>query len=151
MKKYDYIIAGAGCAGLSLAYRMSVHPELGKRSVLILDKDDKKANDRTWCFWTKSPTIFDDIVYRKWTKVRFRSDDVTRTDQLSSYSYHLIKGSDFYEHTKKEILSNPNFHWETKQISIINQDKEGPYVIRTENSFAPDRYLIPAFNCPIFL
>jgi lycopene beta-cyclase len=150
MKKYDYIIAGAGCAGLSLAYRMSVHPELKKLSVLILDKDDKQANDRTWCFWTDSPSLFDPIVFRKWNKVRFKGDDVDRTDQLSTYSYHLIRGADFYQYTKQEILSNPNFQWEQKQISILNQDESGPYVIADGEEYRAEHIFNSCFHLTDF-
>ena len=52
--KYDFIIAGAGCAGLSLLYRILQEPALQNKSVLIIDKDTKNSNDRTWCFWEKN-------------------------------------------------------------------------------------------------
>ncbi len=148
MKKYDYIIAGAGCAGLSLAYRMCLHPELSKRSILILDKDEKKANDRTWCFWSKKPILFDDIVYRKWKKVTFKSDDVIRTDHLSTYTYHLIRGADFYAHTKKVIKANPNIHWKTQEISIIRQDEEGPFVIAEGEQYRTHKVFNSCYRWP---
>lgn len=43
MKKYDYIIAGSGCAGLSLLYRILKEPTLQHKSILVIDKDSKKT------------------------------------------------------------------------------------------------------------
>jgi lycopene beta-cyclase len=70
MKKYDFIIAGAGMAGLSLAYHLSQSP-LRNRSVLILDKETKTRNDRTWCCWEKGDGPFESILFRKWSRVEF--------------------------------------------------------------------------------
>ena len=52
MTKYDYIIAGGGLSGLSLAYYLN-HSTLRNKSVLIIDQDDKTKDDRTWSFWEK--------------------------------------------------------------------------------------------------
>jgi lycopene beta-cyclase len=47
---YNYIIAGAGAAGLSLFMRLLQAPALQQQSVLIIDQQTKNSNDRTWCF-----------------------------------------------------------------------------------------------------
>lgn len=62
-KTYDYIIAGAGCAGLSLLYRILLEPELCSKEILIIDREKKSNDDITWCFWEKSPDIFEPTVY----------------------------------------------------------------------------------------
>ncbi|HAO50811.1 MAG TPA: lycopene cyclase, partial [Runella sp.] len=54
MQNYDFIIAGGGLAGLSLAYYMN-QTVLRDKSILIIDQDTKSQNDRTWCFWEKDP------------------------------------------------------------------------------------------------
>jgi len=135
VKEYDYIIAGAGCAGLSLAVRLCQHPVLRQRSVLIIDKDEKKANDRTWCFWSKEATAFDSIVYRRWNQISFHGSDEECIYRSNTYSYQLIRGSDFYAHAKKVIRQNPNIQWEKRHISILNQDDEGPYLIADGEKF----------------
>ena len=40
--KYDFIIAGAGCSGLSLLYKILQTPSLQNKSILVIDKDQKK-------------------------------------------------------------------------------------------------------------
>ena len=63
-KKYEYIIAGAGLAGLSLAYKIRKDQSLNGKSILLVDKDHKNKNDRTWCFWSRTKGDFDDIRYK---------------------------------------------------------------------------------------
>ena len=66
MKQYDYIIAGSGCAGLSLVFYMN-QTALQNKSILIIDKAPKTKNDRTWCFWIDKPIVFDEIVFKEWS------------------------------------------------------------------------------------
>ena len=55
---YNFILAGGGAAGLSLAVQLASSP-LKDQSILIIDRDRKQANDRTWCFWARTPTLLD--------------------------------------------------------------------------------------------
>ncbi len=67
---YDFVIAGGGCAGLCLAHAL-IHSPLAGRSILIVDRDDKDQNDRTWAYWSTEPSPFEPIVQRRWTTLRF--------------------------------------------------------------------------------
>jgi len=51
MDKYDYIIAGAGCAGLSLLHYIHQDSSLHQKKILIIDQNLKKSYDRTRWFW----------------------------------------------------------------------------------------------------
>ncbi len=62
-QQYDYIITGAGCAGLSLAVRMIQSGKFANKKILLADADTKNKNDRTWCFWEKQEGLFEPIVY----------------------------------------------------------------------------------------
>ena len=101
MKRYDYIMAGGGLAGLSLAYYMNQSVLRNKR-ILIIDKDEKKKNDRTWCFWEKEGQgTFDPIVFRAWQQVYFYGNDgFEKTLDLGQYTYKWIRGLDFYTFVK---------------------------------------------------
>ena len=102
MTHYDYVMSGGGLAGLSLAYHL-INSPLHERSILIIDKDAKQQNDRTWCFWVEQPTLFDAIAYRAWQRLRFTSDDFTREYDLAPYRYQMIRGIDFYDFTRKAL------------------------------------------------
>jgi len=74
IQKYDIIIVGAGAAGLSLASSIAQTEMLSHLQVLLLDKSEKKGNDRTWCFWESGDG--ESILLRiavDWTKSTGRS------------------------------------------------------------------------------
>jgi lycopene beta-cyclase len=62
MKQTDYLILGAGASGLMLAYRMAKDPFFDHKSILILDQEQNKGNDRTWCFWEKGTGEWDPLL-----------------------------------------------------------------------------------------
>ncbi|MEL7065769.1 MAG: lycopene cyclase family protein, partial [Bacteroidota bacterium] len=96
--EYDYIIAGAGCAGLSLLHRMLSTPSLQSKRMLVLDKSKKVTNDRTWCFWEKGAGYFESIVTHEWRTLQFLNSDFTQEFDLEAYSYKMIRGIDFYNY-----------------------------------------------------
>jgi lycopene beta-cyclase len=107
MNHYDFILSGGGLAGLSLAYHL-INSPLRDRSILVVDKDPKQQNDRTWCFWEEQPTLFDAIAYRAWQRLRFVSDDFTREYDLAPYRYQMIRGIDFYTFTREKLAARGN-------------------------------------------
>ena len=50
MQRYDFILAGGGAAGRSLAYHLARSP-LRDRSILIVDRSLRARPDRTWAYW----------------------------------------------------------------------------------------------------
>lgn len=121
MKQFDYIIAGAGAAGLTLAYLLTGYEDRQK-SILIIDKDPKSANDRTWCFWEKEANLFENLVFKSWTKAVFQTSDWSKTYGLNPYTYKMIRGIDFYEFMKTE-LKRSNVEW--LQEEVISIEAEG--------------------------
>jgi len=99
---FDYAILGGGAAGLSLALAL-VRSPLREKSILIVEKDDKSSNDRTWCFWTDEPSPFDGIARRTWPRLRFLAPDLDRTWNLSPFRYVMVRGLDFYTHARAEL------------------------------------------------
>ena len=143
--KYDYIIAGSGCAGLSLLYRLLKTPLLQDKSILVIDQDQKKSNDRTWCFWEKSPGLFESIVHAKWNKLEFLSTEFKKELNLESYTYKMIQGIDFYNfvinYAKK--FKNVSFVQETIN-SIDNIDKKA--VLKTTKNRYTANYIFNSTN-----
>ena len=103
----DYIIAGGGLSGLSLAYFLNQSP-LRTKKILIIDKEKKIKNDRTWCFWEKEEGPFESIVYRKWDKIWFHGHEFSEWLTLSPYQYKMIRGIDFYQYIHEHLGQNSN-------------------------------------------
>jgi lycopene beta-cyclase len=106
--QYDYIIAGAGAAGLSLLVYLLDDNLLANKKVLLLDKDEKKNNDRTWCFWQKEESLFEEIVFKKWHHLKSFGPNFEKIEDIAPYTYKMIRGIDFYNFCFNKIKALPN-------------------------------------------
>ncbi|OYZ02258.1 MAG: hypothetical protein B7Y37_03910 [Sphingobacteriia bacterium 28-36-52] len=118
-KQYDYIIAGAGCAGMSLLMRMVIDPFFASKKILVLDADDKQQNDRTWCFWETKPDLFESIVHHQWTKLDFYSNHYSSELSIDPYIYKMIRGLDFYNYVKTNASASPNIEWRKASVKKL--------------------------------
>ena len=123
MLKYDFIILGAGAAGLSLLMRMISHPNFSEKKVLLIDKDAKNKNDRTWCFWEVEKGFFENVIHKKWDQVSFYSSKFERDIDIRPYQYKMIRGIDFYEHCFNEINNHSNIDIVYGDVRSVVTDK----------------------------
>jgi len=134
--QYDFIICGAGLAGLSLVYRAFSSGTWKNEKVLIIDQAHKNSNDRTWSFWEKSPGVFENLVHHEWNQLIFFNNQGQRIvlDHLP-YTYKSIRGIDFYNFTKEYLNGNPQVDWRNE--SILSAESFDGYceVTTTTNTF----------------
>lgn len=107
-KLYDYIITGAGAAGLSLLTYILNQDSLKSKRILIIDRESKDQNDRTWCFWDKAESPFDSILKHTWDKLYFQSPKVSKLLEITPYQYKMLDSLSFYKHTLALIAAHPN-------------------------------------------
>ena len=120
---YDFIIGGAGLAGLSLAYRMLKAGLLNKKSLLLIDIDLKEQNDRTWSFWAKDiHKITDCPPDESWSQANLKSDDLDLKVALAPYTYHSINGLSYYTFIKERLKEAKTIDW--LQASILDYRSE---------------------------
>ncbi len=143
--KYDYIIAGSGCAGLSLLYSLLQSPSLQYKSILVIDQAQKKNNDRTWCFWEKTPGLFESIVHAKWNTLEFLSTDFKKELDLESYTYKMILGLDFYNFVLNYAQKFENVTFLQETITAIDTGTESAVITTQENSYTA-RYIFNSTN-----
>ncbi|MDA9093124.1 lycopene cyclase family protein [Polaribacter sp.] len=143
--KYDYIIAGSGCAGLSLLYSLLQSPSLQYKSILVIDQAQKKNNDRTWCFWEKTPGLFESIVHAKWNTLEFLSTDFKKELDLESYTYKMILGLDFYNFVLNYAQKFENITFLQETITAIDTGTESAVITTQENSYTA-RYVFNSTN-----
>lgn len=142
---YDYIITGAGCAGLSLAMHLLQQKALQQKSILVVDESAKQSNDRTWCFWERSNGLFESIVCKQWEVLRVESETFSGRFAIAPYRYKMIRGIDFYRHCLHELKQQP-------QVEIL-QGKVERIFSETETGVVVDGQTLTAayvFNSILF-
>ncbi|MGM0582304.1 MAG: lycopene cyclase family protein [Bacteroidota bacterium] len=113
LPKYDFIIGGAGLAGLTLAWKIMDAGLLKHKNLLIIDRDKKNTNDRTWCFWAKPDKWLNDLpIYKSWQNACVKGKDFNFQQSLQPYQYYKIEGIDYYNFIFDKLR-------EHSQITII--------------------------------
>jgi len=127
---------------------MLATPSLQKKKILLVDKDDKKHNDRTWCFWENNPGFFEEIVCKKWDKLLFKSDDFTHEFDINPYQYKMIRGIDFYNYCMQKISASNNVKFIKGDISNVNTNVNNASITVDSIEFTAD-YVFNSIPAPV--
>ncbi len=145
MRHYHYIFTGSGLSALMTVYEMVLSGKFEDKTILLIDGNSKKTNDRTWCFWDEKD-IFPSIISKKWETALFADKNSQRKLLLNPYQYKMVKGLDFYN-----LVFNLNENHEN--IQILNQkvtdfeELESHCVVKTETeSYTCNQILNSIFN-----
>ncbi|CAN5715270.1 lycopene cyclase family protein [soil metagenome] len=140
---FDFIIAGGGMAGLSLAFYLNESEVLRNKKVLIIDRDAKDKNDHTWCFWEKEAGAFEEIIFRQWQSVRFHGTrGFSESLDLGEYEYKMIRSADFYRFVFGKIKQNPNFTFLQSEIISV----ENGIVKTFDSEFSANEFVFDSFT-----
>jgi lycopene beta-cyclase len=149
IKHFDYIFTGTGLASLMTVYKMMLSGKFGNKSILLLDQDSKKTNDRTWCFWDKNETIWDSVISKKWDLALFANEDFKLDLALKPYQYNQIRGIDFYNFVLDELSRHQNITFLTEKVTDINE-LETHVFIGTEANRYTGNYLFNSIYTKAF-
>jgi lycopene beta-cyclase len=145
LSSYDYIIAGAGAAGLSLLHYLMDAPNLASKSILLIDRSFNKTNDRTWCFWNKEASAFEDLVQHSWSTISIHAEGFNKELPTAPFSYKMIQGIDFYNAILSKAKSKSNIHFREATILSIEvldtSNKNNGASVRWEGGAAIGNYV----------
>lgn len=120
--RYDVVIIGGGCAGLSLARELCAVPNPPK--TLVLESRQHYTNDRTWCFWADEEHTLKPLVSHSWSHWDISSSSGSGiAHSASDVSYQMIRSEDFYNHALSVIDLEPNVSLQT-QAQVLGIRKE---------------------------
>ena len=131
MKHYNYIFAGSGLSALMTVYKIVQSGKFTDKSILLLDENSKKANDRTWCFWSEKNENWDTIINKKWNSVLFANQDFKIDINLNPYKYNQIRGLDFYNFVFETISKQENITFINQKV-IDYEESENQITLQTE-------------------
>lgn len=107
MDDVDLLVLGGGCAGLSLALRLSEGAG-GLEDIVVLEARESYQDDRTWSFWRTRPHRFEEIVAHEWAGFEvLAGGEVARLD-CQATPYQMIPAGAFYAHALELISRSPH-------------------------------------------
>jgi lycopene beta-cyclase len=145
MKHYDYIFTGTGLAALLTVREMILSHKVKGKTILLIDSDAKKTNNRTWCFWDDS-ILFEELVSKKWDSTLFANENFRKKLDIEPYHYKMIQGLDLYNFIFAEISKHENIHF--LQEKVVDFSELGNHcLVKTEqNSFTCNKVFNSIFN-----
>jgi len=130
MQHYHYIFTGSGLSALMTVYEMILSGKFDDKTILFLDENPKKSNDRTWCFWDNA-ALFDEIVSKKWDVALFADKNFLRNLDLNPYQYKMIRGLDFYNLVFNLISKQKNIHFANQKV-VEFEELGNHCIVKTE-------------------
>jgi lycopene beta-cyclase len=151
MKSYDYIITGTGVSGLMTAYRMSLDSFFDDKNILLIDKENKNTNDRTWCYWEEGKGEWDHLLTKKWNDIYFGSSDYSESIPLGRYNYKMLRSGDFYGYIWERLRNKKNISHLMDEV-ISYADNGNSVIVKTNTSTLETSKLINSvFNAELLI
>lgn len=145
MQHYHYIFTGSGLSALMTVYELLLSGKFDDKSILLIDENTKKANDRTWCFWDED-NLFEEIVSKKWNQAIFANEKFNRVLELTPYQYKKINGLDFYELVFKKISKHKNIHFLNQKVVDFTELGNHCVVKTKEETFTCNKIFNSIYN-----
>lgn len=145
-RQYDYIIAGAGLSGLSLAHRL-IHSPLADKKILLVDKTLVPQNDKTWSFWHEENPPFKELIHKSWKQVNVVFNDQPILQELNEYTYHSLKSGHFCKTILEDLRSHASVDLlEAPVISMEGNKSEA--ILKTEEETFSASYIFQSCFTP---
>jgi lycopene beta-cyclase len=136
MKKFEYVIIGGGCAGLSLAYELEINNKLVSKTLAIIEPRAEYKRDKTWSFWKVINHNFDDCVIKSWNNFSVNSPSGSHELKTDSFPYQSIDSGRYYKKINTALSKNENIQF-FNNISEI--DTNNSFVFNSVPESTPDK------------
>ncbi len=126
---YDFIFIGMGASSCLMLKSLFKRGLLYNKRVLVVEKDSKNVNDRTFCFWAQPDesivTDLSDLITQSWGSVTHHAEGII---SMLPYRYYYIKGIDLYNEAKS-ICEEVDATWKLDAVDEIGRDEKGSFVV----------------------
>jgi lycopene beta-cyclase len=125
-QQFDFIIAGAGAAGLTLLWYMLRSKKLSDKKILLLDKSLKPTDSKTWCFWSDENHPASHLIHHTWKELDVVTENGLITDSLKKINYHCIRSIDYSTEILNMAAAHPQVTFiETEILGFSGSDELG--------------------------
>ena len=139
--RFDLLILGGGCAGLSLAMRLAGCAGAGR--VAVIEPRSSYVDDRSWCFWASDEHPLIDLVSRRWSRWRgSRWDREVIERSAGGVSYQYVGSLDFYRHALEAIRGAANIELQLGQKALDVTRRQDHFQVRTNEARLQARWVV---------
>jgi len=135
---YDYIIAGGGCAGMSLAYYLLKDEYFREKRILLIEKDSYQKQDKTWCYWSQETPIFKSAGKVSWNQFALKNGSEQVESSISPYRYFHINSLDFHQEIRALIVAADNISYVQASVGSIEEERDKVIVHTDMGSYESD-------------
>ena len=145
-EKLDYIICGGGASGLLLLQALTQDTFFSNKKILLIEKEIKNSNDRTWSFWEQSKGSFDDLIIKKWNYASFVGPDFKRNFSLTPYHYKMLRSASFYKKYSPEKTKSKNNKILRATVHKIKTEVKGCRVYTDKGNYSASKVFSSLFD-----
>ncbi len=124
---------------------MTMHESFSQKRILVIDKEEKSKNDRTWCFWDDG-NMFQEIIQHQWENLIFKTDKISLTNKINPYHFKKIESKSFYKSVIDDIQRKLNVSFIIDEVKTIDENENYALVKTTDNIFQAQK----VFNSILF-
>ena len=128
---HDIVIAGAGCAGLSLAVHL-IERGIGERRATLIDPRTGFGRDRTWSAFRVMRHPFERAVTHRWPEWTVRAAGHAITRGSARHPYEHIPSDAFYRIALERIEGSENVALELGTRVEHVEDRGDHVAVRTD-------------------
>ncbi len=148
MDTYDFIIAGAGCAGLSLVYHLEQSILKGSK-ILLIDPAGEEIPNKTWCYWAEEPLTIHpkNFPIVSWKKLILKQNTQSLKKDLGNLSYFQISSHEFYQSIHSLIQNSENITLiEEEVIEVMETDSSVKVKVKSGQSYSGSKLFDSRIN-----
>jgi lycopene beta-cyclase len=130
------VIAGAGAAGLSLAWCITQQPSLRTATILLIDRSFAPANDKTWCFWDDSLVPDRSMIHKQWQHMQVSAGKSLFSGTLRKTTYSCLRSIDFSAQMHQLLDGHPQVSRIEAEIRDVRDEFSGGRVESSAGTFS---------------
>ncbi len=129
----DFVILGGGCSALSFINQV-IEQKITKYSFIIIEKQKKYVDDKSWCFWSENIKKNKNIIGASWSSFSFNLGNRTNFLSSKNFKYYYIRSIKFYESIKKKISNYAHITLRLNETIIRIKNKKNYFEVITNKS-----------------
>lgn len=144
---FPIVIAGAGAAGLSLAWNL-YQASLPQTEIALISSSFQPENDKTWCFWDNNALPDDTLVSSQWKELSVIADGFELRQKLTDHTYRCVKSEEYQRFIIDKLRQDSSFRLIETEITGIRSSPGKGHVLTRDQMITGDQVFQSVLRVP---